>query len=92
MNLCFKFARFGIKFGLPSEQGLSRSDLVKVADDVVEEPQTLDVLMDQFLLLVEVRELGQRGEQNPDPLVRLGVQLLASKHSSRLVHPATGTD
>lgn len=46
-------------------------NLVEVSDDVVEEAEALDVLMNELLLLIEVRETQQRGEEDTDSLVRL---------------------
>lgn len=51
-------------------------DLIKVGDDVVEEAETLNVLMNDLFLLIEVGETRQTGEEDADSLVRLRVQLL----------------
>lgn len=46
-------------------------DLIKVADDVVKEAETLNMLMKDLLFLVEVGESGQRGKQHAHSLIRL---------------------
>lgn len=51
-------------------------DLIKVTDDAVKEAETLDLLMNEFFLLVEVRKARQRSKEDADVRVRLRVQLL----------------
>lgn len=51
-------------------------DLIKVGDDVIEEAETLHVLMDGHFVLVKVGEARQRSKEDADPLIRLSVQLL----------------
>lgn len=66
-------------------------DLIEVGDDVVEEAETLDGLMNELLLLVEVGETRQRGEENADSLVRLRVQLLKTHTQSTAGYTHTHT-
>lgn len=51
-------------------------DLIKVADDAVQEAETLDLLVNEFFLLVEVGKARQGSKQDADVGVRLRVQLL----------------
>lgn len=59
-------------------------DLIKVGDDVVEEAETLNVLMKDLFLLIEVGETRQTGEEDADSLVRLRVQLLQTHIHTQL--------
>ena len=53
-----------------------RSYLVKIADNFVEEPQTLEALLVDVVLVVELLVVGDGREHHGDVLVPLVVQLL----------------
>lgn len=55
---------------------------------MVEEAETLHMLVDNFFLLVEGGETCQRGEEDADPVIGLSVQLL-DLHTH--AHPNTHT-
>lgn len=63
-----------------------RPHLVKVGDDLVEQPQTLDSLVIHLSLGVEVGEAGDGGEHDSDGVVGLRVQLLQGHRSKRGRH------
>lgn len=71
---------------------LQACDLIKVGDDVVEETETLHMLVNDLLLLVEGGEAGQRGEEDADTVVGLSVQLLQIHTHTRSTpeHTLTG--
>lgn len=55
------------------------SHLIKVGDDLIEQPQTLNSHVVSIQLDVEVIKVGDRGEQHSDLSVRLVVQILQGR-------------
>ena len=51
-------------------------DLVKVSDNLIEKAQALDALVVRLKLNVELREVGDRGEDDAATVALLVVQLL----------------
>lgn len=56
---------------------------IKVRDNFIEEPQTLNTPIVDALLCVEVREIWNRGEHDPNLIIGLAVQFLFRVKSVR---------
>ena len=63
------------------------SYFVEVADDLVEEPEALETLLVDVVLVVELLVVGDLGEHDGNVLVAFTVQLLPEDRTiTRLVH------
>ena len=59
------------------------SHLVKVTDDFVEESETLEALLVDVVLVVELLVVGDLGEHDGDVFVALTVQFLQDRYQRR---------
>ena len=80
-QIFYKFGALCSFFRLPGfiNPPILISNLVKVADNLVEEPDALEALFVDVCLVVELLVVGDGGEHDADVLVPLWVQLLVAR-------------
>lgn len=70
----------------------ARTHTVKVRDDFIEDPETLDASVVDALLSIEIREVWDRGKHHAYFIVGLTVQLLSVKDMSDMLVKGTVSD
>ena len=80
-NSTFAFAQF--ETSPQAMMNIKLSHLVKVTDDFVEKSETLEALLVDVVLVVELLVVGDLGEHDGDVFVALTVQFLQDRYQRR---------